>query len=253
MLKTGLEVVSESARLYAKYWRQYIPYLLVVFLPTFILSITGTVSLYLSLYSPLSDLISNILIVILFAASIVITIWGSIALIRALGAGLQAQTLPWRENFKTSNHLILPVILTSLMVGLIVLGGGVLFVIPGLIFSIWYTFATYPVIFEGKKGLEALGISKSLVVGRWWQILGRIIIIGLVFSVVSFIANFLIGQLIDQIPIADFLQSTIDSLFEALIGTILIPLSAGASIILYNSAKENPVSSDTPVSPPKAQ
>lgn len=251
MLKTAPEIVSESFQLYKKNWHNFLPYMLVIFLPTLVLSVIGTISLYLSAYIPASNLITNIIIIIIYAASLVLTIWATIALIRALSAGLSEQPLDWKENFKASDHLILPLIIVSIITGLIVLGGSLLFVIPGIIFSIWYSFASFPVIFDGVKGMEALRTSKSLVVGRWWKIALRIIAIGFIFALISMALNLLVTFIANQIPMAEFLKSTLSSLLSSLISTVLVPLSTAASLILYYSAKANPVGSELPLTPPK--
>ena len=226
MLKSAPEIISESFHLYTKHWRNFVPYMLVIFLPTLTLSLIGIFSSYLEVFIPASGLISNIIIIIIYAASFVITVWATIALIRALSASLAEQTLDWKENFKVSNHLMLPTILTSIIAGLIVLGGSILFVIPGIIFTVWYSFANYPVIFDGAKSMEALRISKSLVVGRWVQITWRIIAIGFIFALISIVLSSLTTFVADKIPMADFLKSTLSSLLSSLVSTILVPLFA---------------------------
>ncbi len=251
MLKSASEIISESFQLYVKNWRNFVPYMLVIFLPTLILSLVGVFSSYLEVFVPATGLISSTIIIVLYAASFVITIWATIALIRSLNASLSDQTLEWKENFKVSNHLILPVIITSIMVGLIVLGGSLLFVIPGIIFSIWYSFATYPVILDNIKGLEALGISKSLVVGRWAQIAWRIIVIGFIFALISILLSSLTNFVVGLIPMVNFLKSALSSLLGSLVSTILVPLSTAGSLILYYSAKANPVGAELPPVPPK--
>ncbi len=251
MLKTVPELVSESFQLYKKNWRNYLPYMLAIFLPTLILSIIGTISLYLSILLPASSLASNIIIIMIFAASLVTTLLASIALIRALNANLTDQTLDWKENFKISNHLILPVIWVSFIAGLIILGGSILFVIPGIIFSVWYGFVTYPAILENARGMEALRISKSLVVGRWWQITFRLIGIGFVLFLISLLPDLLLTIVVEKIPMAKFLQETLTALLSSLINTTIIPFSTATSLILYYSAKANPVGSEIPLTPPK--
>jgi hypothetical protein len=70
---------------------------------------------------------------------------------------------------------------------LAVLGGFILFIIPGIIFSIWFCMSTYVFVAEGVVGTKALSQSKQLVSGNWWGVLGRFFVAGLIMMVVSWI------------------------------------------------------------------
>lgn len=70
---------------------------------------------------------------------------------------------------------LIPLFITTFLHGLLIFGGYFLLLIPAFIFSIWFVFANYIVINEGKSGLAALHISREYVRGRFWGILGRTI------------------------------------------------------------------------------
>ena len=70
--------------------------------------------------------------------------------------------------------IISSLVIVSILQGLIVLGGILLLVIPGIIFIIWYAFATMAVILEEKRPREALAFSHSLVRGRFSQYSGAL-------------------------------------------------------------------------------
>ena len=245
MLKTATELVVDSWSLYTKNWRKFLPFMVLLFLPTLILSALGTITLYLSAYLPSSSLASNIVILIVFAASLVFAIWVTIALTRTIYACLLAKPTEWRETFSSSNSFIWPMIFTTFLVGLIVLGGTLLFIIPGIIFAVWYSFTSYTVIFEGAKGLSALRASKSLVVGRWWPIAWRILLAAVVFGFLNSVLSNMLAFLIKLLPLPMFIQSASASVFASLVGALIAPLSAGATLILYQSAKQNPVTQPT--------
>ncbi|MEK7131112.1 MAG: hypothetical protein AAB797_00045, partial [Patescibacteria group bacterium] len=164
MLKTATELIVESWDLYQKNWRKFLPFIIMFFLPTLILSALGTITLYLEMYLPASSWASNIIILVVFAASMVFAIWVTVALAKTMLDCLLVKPTEWKETFTTSSNLIWPVILTSFLVALIVLGGTLLFIIPGIIFTVWYSFTSYVVIFEGVAGLNALRASKSFLV-----------------------------------------------------------------------------------------
>ena len=55
----------------------------------------------------------------------------------------------------------------------IVMGGYLLFIIPGIIISVWFSVAAYVFVAEDRKGMTALFRSKHLVSGHWWGVLWR--------------------------------------------------------------------------------
>lgn len=251
MLKTATEVIVDSWDLYAKNWRKFLPFMIMLFLPTLILSALGTITLYLEMYLPSSSLASNIVIMLVFAASLVFALWSSIALAKTMYDSILAKTTPWKETFSSSSNLIWPVIYASFLVSLIVLGGTLLFIIPGIIFAVWYSFAFYNVIFENVGGFNALRASKSLVVGRWWSIAWRLVAAGIVFGVLNSVLAYVLTVLMKLIPLPTFIQSASVNVLSALASAVTAPLSAGATLILYKSAKENPATQQIPT-PPQA-
>ncbi len=67
--------------------------------------------------------------------------------------------------------------------GFIVIGGYLLFFIPGVIFSVWFVFAQFVVAGGQARGMDALFASREYVRGYWFDVFARLIIIWL-FSVV---------------------------------------------------------------------
>jgi len=241
MLKTSMEIVSESWHLYKNNWRTLMPYIIILFVPNLVLSALGTTFLYLEAFLPGSLIANNIITLLIFAAVFVLSIWSSIALAKGIFALLNNQALGWKESFSSSHHLIWPLIWSSILVFLIVLGGALLLVVPGIIFMIWYSFYFFTVTFEGTKGLNALKASKNLVAGRWWSITIRLAIPALIFGAITALVSSLVFSLISLSGMPTFLESTIASLASSLVSSITIPLSSAATIILYYNAKQNPV------------
>lgn len=67
---------------------------------------------------------------------------------------------------------------TSFLVGLIILGLCFLFIVPGLIWSVYYLFVPYVVAVTSLSGKKALDYSKSLVKGAFWRTIGYFFVIG---------------------------------------------------------------------------
>ncbi len=73
---------------------------------------------------------------------------------------------------------------------LIYIGLSLLLIVPGIIYSNYYSFFMYAVALRGKTGMEALQYSKKLVEGQWWRVFGILLGISLILGVVPLIILF---------------------------------------------------------------
>ncbi len=90
-------------------------------------------------------------------------------------------------------------LLISILSGLTVAGGALMFVLPGIWLTIAFAFASYIYLDEGKTGRQALAHSAALVKGRWWGTLIRILMPGFIILVLSMLAGTIIETLVSLI------------------------------------------------------
>ena len=238
MLIAAGEIIKQSWGYYQKCWKKLLPYMILLFIPTVALSALSLISLYLDIYIPSSSATSSIIIFLVFAASLVFALWTSIALAKALKNCVTGQEQDWKTVFSDSSGAIWPIIYTSILVSLIVLGGTILLIIPGIIFSIWYSFVFYAVVFENRKGFDGLRASKELVAGRWWAIFWRLLAPGLVFGLLSAALSYTIGYLISLAGLSKLSSVLLTNILTSSMSILITPISALAIILLYLSAKE---------------
>lgn len=111
---------------------------------------------------------------------------------------------------------------TAILAGLAMLGGFLLFIIPGIIVTVWFMFASYAVIFEDKRFVDALNYSRSLVQGRWWQSLGLSCGFGLIAFLLISIPTIAVTYVIEtRLGNSDDIISAV--LSDTLIALISIP------------------------------
>jgi hypothetical protein len=72
-----------------------------------------------------------------------------------------------------------------IILGLFITGGSLLFIIPGLVFTIWFFFCHYVLAEEGQGGFSALEKSRQLVQGHWWAVFARFLLLLMVVAAVS--------------------------------------------------------------------
>ena len=78
----------------------------------------------------------------------------------------------------------------SLLTALAIFAGFILLVIPGIIFAVWFCFSIFVFVAEDLRGTAALKKSKQLVRGYFWPVFGRMIVLGIVVSLISWIKFF---------------------------------------------------------------
>lgn len=87
-------------------------------------------------------------------------------------ATLTEKQAPWRAHVQKIGGLLGVLLGTLILKALILVGAFALFIIPGFIWLNYYTFSDQFVLSRGLKFKQALDASKSMVRGRWWEILG---------------------------------------------------------------------------------
>lgn len=146
--------------------------------------------------------------VVLFSASIlgllnaIIYLFVVIASIFAIKSVLEGGSASFSLIYSQVKSKLLKFALVNFLRGLILLVGFILLVIPGVIFLVWFTFSHFEVVLTGAGIKESLSRSKALVAGKFWKVLGRLIVFGLfqlLIQVFLTILPFNIGSLISPL------------------------------------------------------
>lgn len=194
--------------------------------------ISGQGSVYLkSAVGP--EKITGIVLAVLVAILIFyISIWAFAATIRNISSP-EAQT-PAGKSFADSSHHVLPLIFTGLLMFLIIFGGLILLIIPGIILGFWYSQSYYVVITEGLSGKKALDQSKLYVKGNIWQIFKKGFFIG-ILSIIIAIAVAIIFGLMDRLLHLTFMTMIGNVIFQLL----WTPLASVYAFMLFQYLRQS--------------
>jgi hypothetical protein len=144
------------------------------------------------------------------------------AIARAAGEATVGDQVDANESYRWGFRHLGNVLWISILAGLCILGGLILFIIPGIIIAVFLTVVIPALLFENKRGTDSLSRSWNLVKGHFWHVLGVVVVTGLITGVISSIFNALGGS-------NWFLYWIMDS-----IGRIItVPFAALVSVILY--------------------
>lgn len=119
---------------------------------------------------------------------------------------------------------ILPLIWTSILMGLAIMGGLILFIIPGILFALWFGLAQHVVVLEDESGTTALGRSKTLV----RPYLGTFLMLGILIFAITFLLG--LG--------AGFIQQPhLQAVAQVLINAVVTLLSTAVFVVFYFSCR----------------
>jgi hypothetical protein len=218
--KLLLPVVELFKKSFDAYYKKVLAYVLIIlfgFIGFLIFLPFGLIGFLIS-YGPFKNNDFNITIILVdiflvllgILICVIFGLWSRVALFCAV----KDESLKFKESLKVAWPKIASFFWISLLVGLATLGGLILFIIPGIIFAVWFIFSIYVYIEEGIKGTEAMKRSKQLVAGYFWPIFGRILVICIVAMLLSSIKVF--GNIINIFFVAPYTVVFVYNLYQDL-------------------------------------
>ena len=130
--------------------------------------------------SVLSTVIIVALILLAAAAVIFVVRCFSTASIFAAYRSLSGIKPNIKESYRVGYKMFWPVLWVAVLRALIIIGGLILLIVPGIIWGLQYSLATQVAVVEGKRGREALRRSKELTKGRMLEMFIDLGVIGLI-------------------------------------------------------------------------
>ena len=159
-----------------------------------------------------------------FLIGLITQTWGQTALLYAIKDSQEGIGVV--EAYRRGWHKILSYWWVSILTGLITMGGFLLFVVPGIIFVVWFGLAPFVLIAEDLKGMNVLLKSREYVKGKWGGVFWRFFFIGALSLIVSLAVTFIFGL----IPYVKYVA-------QYVIGLFLIPLMMTYGFLVYTSLK----------------
>ena len=128
-----------------------------------------------------------------------------------------------------------PFMLTSIILVLIVISGYILFIIPGIIFGVWYFAAGYISATKDVSPFTALDESKKAVTGRGWTVFGYFLIYLFVALILASVLILPIYYGLSQIMSAAYSENIATFIFL----TIFLPMEYIVIGLIYKDLHES--------------
>jgi Membrane domain of glycerophosphoryl diester phosphodiesterase len=189
------EILSAAFDLYKEHWQALIQIVAVVVIPltllqyfltdqltttTTVQGVNGTVTVSSS-NTGRSIVVGLLLAVIPLLVTQVLT--GAIT--RASAGSLIGEPPTPGDAFGYGFARLGSILLVGVLVALIVAGGFILLIIPGIIFAVKLIVAVPALVVENRRGTDAISRSWSLTTGHFWHVLGTWFVAAIIAALVS--------------------------------------------------------------------
>lgn len=229
-IPSAVELYKEGLRFAKQHWRFVL--LLGVVLSS--LTVAGVIAETYSLNLPVLGVATTI--IVLAIITYVVLLGMTFHLVTQTGEQFNYQdALAWfKQNFWK-------LIWVYSLMSLVVIGGYVLFIVPGVIATITLYFVIFVLVNEGLGGEAALLRSRQLVKDRWWLVFGKLLMIGLL-NVLLVLGFGLIAGLLSLVV-------SVVGLSEEIVYEVIINLLAGITTVtslyainqLYRALSKRPL------------
>ena len=168
-LRPVLHTLIDSAMLYRIAFPLWIGISSWLLIP-FVASVVSTIAAPL-----IPQPVETLLNIFIIATTAIIGIWVVVMIILASAKAYENKPLDQKQFSKESWLIVWRLFVASLIKGALVLGGALLFIIPGIILSIQFAFTELRVVIEKESPLQALSSSRELVRGKFWSVAWRVV------------------------------------------------------------------------------
>jgi len=136
----------------------------------------------------------DVLIILLIFAFVTVFIVAPIvnaAVLKILGQRYLGEPAELGSAIKFAIKRFIPLVLTSILSGLIIFIGCLFLLIPGILLAFMFWLVTQVVVLENLSGSKALGRSRELMKDNW----GKAFVLGLILGVVTWIIDSTTGMI----------------------------------------------------------
>lgn len=225
------DLIGEALALYKQRAGTFIGIMLVPFLfaPLFLI-VSKFPKFYTNHFDESNKFLAGLFFLLMFSivyvASAVFQIASQSALFYSI-KGAQ-ENISIVESYRRAFSTFFSYLWVLILVGFIIVGGFLLFIIPGIIFMTTFGFAAVILINENETGMNALLKSREYVRGMWWKIFRKLFSAGIIISLPFY--GVLIPLYILKVPYFQIITTAVSTLF-------LLPLTFSVTFLLYQHVR----------------
>ncbi|MBI5467135.1 MAG: hypothetical protein HY975_02890 [Candidatus Kerfeldbacteria bacterium] len=227
-------MVTQAWRWYNDHLRMLLTLSLIAAVPTIVLQLTLVLT-----HAPLSITNESLGFVISYGVgyalwSIFNYFWvvlGTIAMYQFIRE--PAGTITAWARFLAARGQLVNYFGTMIVYGLIIMGGTLLLIIPGIIWAVMFSLAPLVAIFENTSISDALKRSRELTRGHWFDVFGRGLLMGLTVVAISILAGLAFGIIGGMFGGAGTVVNEYFDLLGPIINVFLAPAPLIMTYLIY--------------------
>lgn len=128
-----------------------------------------------------------ILAIVLILTAVASHSWMGASLLVAVRDASRSGALRVWGSYREGFRYLLPYLWLTILIGIVCIGGTVLFIIPGIVLSVLFSLPLYALVDQGSRGFTAMGVSRELVRGVWVPVFLRLLGVAVVAFLVYII------------------------------------------------------------------
>lgn len=244
MLSSPRDLLRATLDLYRKEFWLFLGYAAWLLVPA--------AAFYFSIVLPPNP-VTAVLIVVTVVLQIFVWLWILVCLMRATALLTAGKPIDHDVLSTQALRRIQPVLAVAFLQALIVLGGTLLLIIPGVIFWVWYSLSQVAAGLEDKRPVESLAFSRALVQGRFfatlWRLIAGPVVIGLLYAFFSAAFLVILARLL-SVDVSIIFSDTPplwSQIVQSIVDIFFIPLFLIYTVLLYQDFKTNPLEKAGPV------
>ena len=200
IMKGPIVLLDESLKLFYKKIWTYIVLELIPFIPLLLLAVVVIAFLIGGVGLEITGLIvpqaASFLLTLIFIFLIVLSVLSFIVLqlLSIIGIILitkdNEKDIGLKEIYKAAWKKLLPFLWLAIISYFLLIGAYLFFIIPGILFGIWFFFSTFVLVCEDKRGVKAILKSKEYVHKKWWAVFGRLLFMVFIIGIFAVMLEF---------------------------------------------------------------
>lgn len=165
--------------------------------------------------------------------SVVGKVLASGALLRSVSEYYLGKDVTVGEAYRYVLPKLGTLIWAGFLVGVVIIIGYLLLVVPGIIFSLWFTLVTPAIVLENLRASEGMSRSKALASGNLGKIFGTLLVVtiiaGILGAFIGWVGTMAAGAIFSNAFGATFVSQLMSIVAEI----VAAPISAVAMVLLY--------------------
>lgn len=129
---------------------------------------------------------------------------------------ISGEPIDTKTSWRLGVKFWLPYIVMSVFIGVAIMLGFILLILPGVIFAVRYSFAEFDLLLNQSKPLDAMKNSWDITKEYMWVILGGYIIITIVF----YVPYYLIASIFDESSVAYWFLDTASNIIYTVLAAL---------------------------------